>query len=321
LQKIRNHEAPIPIHDQQQFPPIQSKNPKDPNPPSYASTINKAANPQAIGPKQAKEKVTATQSTHKGIPTVIFKELFPVKESAKIGVYDNYNVFLDFTKEVDFNIVWFKRVIEIEGMQMWLQRWSPNFKLDEDIPIAPIVSSTGTPLTLDTATNGRTRPSMAKDKDQYESETNGNQGNVNDEKNHNNECEADGNLSVESVDSKGNSEGKRKLESIREDSSSEKIENTCQSTNKQDHNSAGHQQNKDKVWEINNIDTYTSLATDIKNTEGVQLVVDIDLDQNRGQEIEPHDHIINASDNQIEKVENTCSSTKRDDNVESYQTL
>ncbi|MCE5165952.1 hypothetical protein HAX54_013388 [Datura stramonium] len=96
---------PIPIHDQQKFPPIQSKNPKDPNTPSYASTINTAANPQAIGPKQAKEKVTTRQSTHNGIRVVIFK--------AK----DYYGV------------------------------------MDEDIE---------SPLTIDTDTNGRTKPSMVR---------------------------------------------------------------------------------------------------------------------------------------------------------------
>ena len=65
---------------------------------------------------------------------------------------------------------------------MWLQKWTPDFKPEEDIPIAPvwvllpglpfhmhswhyvkqIVSSIGTPLAMDVATNGRTRPSMAK---------------------------------------------------------------------------------------------------------------------------------------------------------------
>ncbi|XP_059295378.1 uncharacterized protein LOC132048698 [Lycium ferocissimum] len=68
------------------------------------------------------------------------------------------------------------------GQQMWLQKWSPDFKPEEDIPIAPvwvllpklpyhlhywhyikqIVQSIGTPLELDSATKGRTRPSMAK---------------------------------------------------------------------------------------------------------------------------------------------------------------
>lgn len=33
-----------------------------------------------------------------------------------MGVYDNYNVFLDFTTDEDFKLVWFKRVIETDGM-------------------------------------------------------------------------------------------------------------------------------------------------------------------------------------------------------------
>nr|XP_016507084.1 PREDICTED: uncharacterized protein LOC107824791 [Nicotiana tabacum] len=65
---------------------------------------------------------------------------------------------------------------------MWLQKWSPNFKPEEDLPVAPtwvllpglpfhmhtwnyvkqILSSVGTPLVLDAASYGRTRPSMSK---------------------------------------------------------------------------------------------------------------------------------------------------------------
>ncbi|OIT29172.1 hypothetical protein A4A49_22601 [Nicotiana attenuata] len=67
-------------------------------------------------------------------------------------------------------------------MQMWLQNWSPYFKPEEDLPIAPawvllpglpfhmhdwhyikqLLRFVGTPLALDAATLGRTRPSMAK---------------------------------------------------------------------------------------------------------------------------------------------------------------
>ncbi|KAM3251581.1 hypothetical protein P3L10_005651 [Capsicum annuum] len=67
-----------------------------------------------------------------------FKELVTIKGLTKIEVYDNFNVFLDFTNEEDFNAVWFKRVIEIEGQQMWLQKWTPDFKPEEDLPIAPV---------------------------------------------------------------------------------------------------------------------------------------------------------------------------------------
>ncbi|OIT35442.1 hypothetical protein A4A49_24660 [Nicotiana attenuata] len=65
---------------------------------------------------------------------------------------------------------------------MWLQKWSPDFKPEEDLPIAPVwvllpglpfhmhtwnyvkqvVSTIGIPLEMDLATRGRTRPSMAK---------------------------------------------------------------------------------------------------------------------------------------------------------------
>ncbi|XP_009768438.1 uncharacterized protein [Nicotiana sylvestris] len=65
---------------------------------------------------------------------------------------------------------------------MWLQKWSPDFKPAEDLPIAPVwallpglpfhmhtwnyvkqvVSAIGTPFEMDLATRGRTRPSIAK---------------------------------------------------------------------------------------------------------------------------------------------------------------
>ncbi|KAH0642541.1 hypothetical protein KY290_034122 [Solanum tuberosum] len=56
----------------------------------------------------------------------------------KIGVYDTYNIFLDFTNEEDSNSIWYKRVIEFEGQQIWLQKWTPDFKPEKDLPIAPI---------------------------------------------------------------------------------------------------------------------------------------------------------------------------------------
>lgn len=56
----------------------------------------------------------------------------------KIGVYDNYNIFLSFTNGKDHNVVLYKRMIEIKDLQMWLQRWTPDFKPEEDLPITPI---------------------------------------------------------------------------------------------------------------------------------------------------------------------------------------
>ncbi|XP_019224832.1 PREDICTED: uncharacterized protein LOC109206467 [Nicotiana attenuata] len=70
----------------------------------------------------------------------------------------------------------------MEGQYMWLQKWSPDFKPEEDLPIAPVwvllpglpfhmhtwqyvkqvVGVVGTPLEMDLATRGRTRPSVAK---------------------------------------------------------------------------------------------------------------------------------------------------------------
>lgn len=49
-----------------------------------------------------------------------FKELISIKGTVKIRVFDNYIVFLDFTNEDDFNMVWYKCIIEIEGQHMWL---------------------------------------------------------------------------------------------------------------------------------------------------------------------------------------------------------
>ncbi|KAM3236174.1 hypothetical protein P3L10_016211 [Capsicum annuum] len=111
-----------------------------------------------------------------------FAEKVPLKGNVKIGVYDFRTVFLDFTDEEDFNSVWFKRSIEIEGQVMWLEKWTPDFKPEEDSPIVPvwvllpdlpfhchtwhyvkqILAPIGTPLSMDLATDHKTRPSMAK---------------------------------------------------------------------------------------------------------------------------------------------------------------
>lgn len=107
--------------------------------------------------RHPRESVIAKITSHNGIPTVIFnatdyyrimadeckftivgrflmrrpqidqiwssfKELFAIRGSVKIGVYDNHNVFLDSTNEDDFNMVWYRRVIETEGLQMWLHK-------------------------------------------------------------------------------------------------------------------------------------------------------------------------------------------------------
>ncbi|XP_060212194.1 uncharacterized protein LOC132639792 [Lycium barbarum] len=72
--------------------------------------------------------------------------------------------------------------MEVDGQQTWLQKWTPDFKPVEDSPVVPvwvllpelpyhlhawyylrqIVAPIGTPLSMDNATEGRTRPSVAK---------------------------------------------------------------------------------------------------------------------------------------------------------------
>ncbi|OIT34715.1 hypothetical protein A4A49_14012 [Nicotiana attenuata] len=139
---------------------------------SYATKVITSSNVPIPPNRHGRESVVATHTTHNGMLVVLFKasdyygimaeeckltivgrflkprsqidrirskfkELVSIKGSTKIGVFDNYNVFLDFTNEEDFNTVWFKRVIEIEGQQMRLQKWSPDFKPEEDLPIAP----------------------------------------------------------------------------------------------------------------------------------------------------------------------------------------
>ncbi|CAN4126450.1 unnamed protein product [Withania somnifera] len=55
-----------------------------------------------------------------------------------IGVYDFRIVFIDFSNEEDYDTVWFRRSIEIEGQIMWLEKWTPDFKPDEDSLIVPV---------------------------------------------------------------------------------------------------------------------------------------------------------------------------------------
>lgn len=110
------------------------------------------------------------------------KETIPLRGTVKIGVYDNKNVFIDVYNEEDFNTIYCRHVIEIEGQPMWLTRWSPDFTPEEDSPLTPvwvllpklpfhlhtwhhikqILSPTGVSMAMDIATKGRTRLSMAK---------------------------------------------------------------------------------------------------------------------------------------------------------------
>ncbi|XP_059310041.1 uncharacterized protein LOC132061203 [Lycium ferocissimum] len=182
---------------------------------SYANRV--ATSSGGSAPTKSKESVVGRHTTHNGKVAVIFKskdyygvlvedcrrtivekfpkprpqidkirakfkELITIKGSVTISVFDNYNVFIDCTNDDDFKTVWYRRIIEIEDAQMWLQKWIPHFKPEEDIPIVlvwvlllglsfqirnwhimkQILRPVGTPLCLDAATTSRTRPSMTK---------------------------------------------------------------------------------------------------------------------------------------------------------------
>ncbi|OIT30410.1 hypothetical protein A4A49_17714 [Nicotiana attenuata] len=111
-----------------------------------------------------------------------FESVRQFREALTKYAVDEHIELDNFTNDEDYNFVLYKRVIEIEGLQMWLQKWTPNFKPEEDLPIVPvwdllpglpfhmhnwsyvkqILEEVGTPLDLDVATKTMNRPSMAK---------------------------------------------------------------------------------------------------------------------------------------------------------------
>ncbi|XP_059289097.1 uncharacterized protein LOC132042593 [Lycium ferocissimum] len=186
---------------------------------SYANTLSTTSNPVTRSNSSTTnvQIQKARRTVHNGLPALVFKtkayygvmanpcrrtivgrflksrpqidtirskfdEKFAVKGTVKIGVFDNFNIFLTFNNDEDYNVILYKRVIEIEGYQIWLQKWTPSFKPEEDIPIVPvwvllpglpfhmhnwdyakqIASVLGTPIELDAATKTMNRPSMAK---------------------------------------------------------------------------------------------------------------------------------------------------------------
>lgn len=64
---------PITIHDQEQFPPINSITPNNPNLPSYANTVGTSSKLQINGTRQLREPILVRQTTHRGMLTIIFK--------------------------------------------------------------------------------------------------------------------------------------------------------------------------------------------------------------------------------------------------------
>ncbi|KAG5620579.1 hypothetical protein H5410_005797 [Solanum commersonii] len=113
------------LQNLEQFPPINSKNPNNPNPPSYANIIAASSKTQSFGSELDKlEK--------HGMPTVIFKATDYYGVMAAECRLTIFGKFLKPRPQIEKI-----RVIEIEGMLMWLQKWSAYFKPDEDLPIAP----------------------------------------------------------------------------------------------------------------------------------------------------------------------------------------
>ncbi|WMV49351.1 hypothetical protein MTR67_042736 [Solanum verrucosum] len=159
---------------------------------SYANTLCSSLispqTPNTMDARQYKELVQAKQATHIGVPVVLFK----ASDYYGIMVAEcRFTIVGRFVKprpQIDKIRSKFKELVTIKGstkigeQQMWLQKWTLDFKPEEDLPIAPvwillpklpfhmhtwqyikqIVSSVGTPLEKDQATKSRTRPSMAK---------------------------------------------------------------------------------------------------------------------------------------------------------------
>ncbi|XP_060200076.1 uncharacterized protein LOC132628294 [Lycium barbarum] len=122
------------------------------------------------------------QLSYSKLETTTFRWLIYADGTVKIRVFDNFNIFLTFNNNEDFNVILYKRAIDLDGYQIWFQKWSPDFKLEEDIPIVPvwvllpglpfhmhtwhyvkqITEAAGIPIELDTTTKTMNRPSMAK---------------------------------------------------------------------------------------------------------------------------------------------------------------
>ncbi|KAK4365067.1 hypothetical protein RND71_016425 [Anisodus tanguticus] len=82
-------------------------------------------------------KLGLTPTTAYRRPNVTVKEKFSLKGDVNIGTYDFGTVFIDVFNEVDCKTIWFKRSIEVDGMVMWLQKWTPDIKPEEDSSIIP----------------------------------------------------------------------------------------------------------------------------------------------------------------------------------------
>lgn len=100
----------------------------------------------------------------------------------QIGLLDNRHLLIQFHLQEDFLHMYSRPVWYIKGIPMRIFKWSSNFHVDREIPLAPvwislprlpvhfferstvfaIASLLGTPLRLDSATASLKRPSMAR---------------------------------------------------------------------------------------------------------------------------------------------------------------
>ncbi|KAH0764805.1 hypothetical protein KY285_000676 [Solanum tuberosum] len=100
----------------------------------------------------------------------------------EIAHFNARHVCIDLDNEIDYNTVWTKQKMSIQGQLMRIQTWTPTFKPEEETPIVPIwvtlpelpwhcynkeivtalLSPIGEVLYLDTATTQKTRGSLAR---------------------------------------------------------------------------------------------------------------------------------------------------------------
>ncbi|OIT22687.1 hypothetical protein A4A49_29099 [Nicotiana attenuata] len=158
---------------------------------AYAIKVISSSNAPTPSNCHGREAVIATHTTHNGMPPVLFKatDYYGVMaEECKLTIVGR---FLKPRPQIDKIRSKFKELISIKGsVKIGVYDMSANvaskvvagFKAEEDLLIAPVwvllpglpfhmhtwnyvkqvVSAIGTPLEMDLATKGRTRPSMAK---------------------------------------------------------------------------------------------------------------------------------------------------------------
>src|SRR3954469_21867824 len=111
----------------------------------------------------------------------IFAKL-DLKGNFFLGHLDSKHILIKLEHEGDFNRLWLKDKIFIDGFPMRVFRWTPDFRSDVESPLAPVWVGfpnlpiymfnkvclfsigrlLGTPITLDIAIAEFKRPSMAK---------------------------------------------------------------------------------------------------------------------------------------------------------------